>query len=204
MLQISLNTAIEPYGISLLEDEKLLSEYTWSFSDTGKNDHITGLDFLLKNLNKKINDINFLTILSGPGSFTGLRIGFTFAKTINYLFKIPIVTVDAFEVLQEKIKVENYLIVINAGLKELFLFKENDIKIVKQSELIEISKESLIIFPEYYLFKEFGIGIYLNIDTYTLGKVGFKKFKKGEVIDYKNLVPLYLREIESIFKKYKT
>lgn len=203
MLQISLNTAIEPYGVSLLEDEKLLSSYLWSYSDTGKNEHIIGIDFILKSSNKKLTDLDFLTILSGPGSFTGLRIGFTFVKTINYIFKTPIVTVDAFEVLKEEIKIENFLIVINAGLKEFFIFDGENIKIIKQNELIKISNKKILIFPEYYLFNEFGNGINLKIDTYILGKIGFKKFKKGKIEDYKTLTPLYLRDTESIFKKYK-
>ncbi len=203
MLQISLNTAIEPYGVSLIEDDKLLSSYLWSYSDIRKNDHIIGIDFILKNSNKKLYDLDFLTILSGPGSFTGLRIGFTFAKTINYIFKTPIVTVDAFEVLKEEIKIKNYLIVINAGLKELFVFDGENIKIIKQNELLKISKEKILIFPEYYLFNEFGNGINLKIETYILGKIGFKKLKNGQIDDYKTLNPLYLRDTESIFKRYK-
>lgn len=203
MLQISINTAIEPYGISLLRDDSLLSDYSWSFSDTGKNNHIIGLDFILKSFDIKINEIDFLTILSGPGSFTGLRIGFTFVKTINYIFKKPIVTVNAFEVLKEKIKIERYLIVINAGLKELFVFDGESLKIIRQDELFKISEDKIIFFPEHYLFNEFKLGIYLNIETLTLGKIGFNKFKKGEIKDYKNLEPLYLRDPELIYKKYK-
>ncbi|MCX8095150.1 MAG: tRNA (adenosine(37)-N6)-threonylcarbamoyltransferase complex dimerization subunit type 1 TsaB [Caldisericia bacterium] len=203
MLHVSLNTAIEPYSISLLEDEKFLSGYSWIFSNTGKNEHLFGLDLILKNSGKHIKDLNFLTILSGPGSFTGLRIGFTFAKTINYIFKIPVVSIDVFEVIKESINIKNYVIVINAGIKELITFDGENIKIIKIDELLNVSKDKIIIFPEYYLFSEFKIGIYLNIDTYMLGKIGLNKFKMGEVFNYKNLNPFYLKDAESIFKKFK-
>lgn len=203
MLQISLNTAIEPYGISLLDDEKHLSSFNWSFSDTGRNEHILGIDFLLKNSNKKIQDINFITIISGPGSFTGLRIGFTFSKTLNYIFKIPVVTVNSFEVIKESIKIDNYIIVINAQLKEFFVFNGGKIEIKKENEVKEILKEKILITPEYYLLSKFDKGIYIKIDTQILGKIGLEKFKKGEINTYKNLNPLYLREAEAIFKKFK-
>ena len=37
----------------------------------------------------------FLSIADGPGSFTGLRIGVTTAKTLSYALKLPLVAVDS-------------------------------------------------------------------------------------------------------------
>lgn len=38
---------------------------------------------------------DFLTIADGPGSFTGLRIGVTTAKTLGYALGLPVVAVDS-------------------------------------------------------------------------------------------------------------
>lgn len=80
MLQISLNTAIEPYGVSLLDDEKLLSSYLWSYSDTGKNDHIIGIDFILKNSNKKIIWFRFFNYSFRPRFIHRIKNRFYFCK----------------------------------------------------------------------------------------------------------------------------
>ena len=44
-------------------------------------------------------ELNALAVSIGPGSFTGLRIGMTTAKTLAYAWKIPIVGVPTLEAL---------------------------------------------------------------------------------------------------------
>jgi tRNA threonylcarbamoyladenosine biosynthesis protein TsaB len=203
VFQIAINSAIEPYSISILEDEKLLNEFSWSFTDTGRNNHFEGLDFIMRNLNLNLNNMNFITILSGPGSFTGLRIGFTFAKTINFVFKKPVVAVNSFEVIKESINLKDYAILISAGLKEIFWFEKEVVKIIKFEEIKKFINKKVFVFPEYYLFKEFNKGVYIKLDSLNLGKIGYRKFIDGKFSDYKDLNPLYLREAETIFKKFK-
>lgn len=40
-------------------------------------------------------DLGFISIADGPGSFTGLRIGVTAAKTLAYALELPLVAVDS-------------------------------------------------------------------------------------------------------------
>lgn len=42
---------------------------------------------------------NFIAVADGPGSFTGLRIAATTAKTLAYAWRIPVVTLDSLSVL---------------------------------------------------------------------------------------------------------
>lgn len=46
--------------------------------------------------NKKIDNI---IVVNGPGSFTGVRLGVTIAKTLAYLLNIPIRTISSLECL---------------------------------------------------------------------------------------------------------
>ena len=41
------------------------------------------------------HQVKFLSVANGPGSFTGLRIGVTAAKTLAYALKLPLVGVDS-------------------------------------------------------------------------------------------------------------
>lgn len=47
----------------------------------------------------KLNELKWIAISAGPGSFTGLRIGFSAAKAISFAYSIPIVLVPTFEAL---------------------------------------------------------------------------------------------------------
>lgn len=57
------------------------------------------IDFVMKQASLEIKDISSLAISSGPGSFTGLRIGMAAAKGISTALSIPVVPVPTFEAL---------------------------------------------------------------------------------------------------------
>lgn len=44
----------------------------------------------LKEANIEVHDLNQILVVNGPGSFTGVRIGVTIAKTLSYTLNIPI------------------------------------------------------------------------------------------------------------------
>ncbi len=48
---------------------------------------------ILKNNQLKVNDISAVAVSIGPGSFTGLRVGLSFAKGLVYAIKCPIIPV---------------------------------------------------------------------------------------------------------------
>lgn len=203
MYSLAINTAIEPYGVSVLQNENILGEVYWYFSKTKKNEHLYAIDYLFKRYDLNFEKIMFITLVSGPGSFTGLKIGFSVVKTLGFLYKTPISLVSTFEAVTNFIDIKNFIIVINAGLKEVFVFKENVIKIDKFDNLKEYKE--IKIFTEFYLYKNYPLKdkIYFQISAGNVGIVGLIKFKDGNFEDAKNINPNYLREPESIFKTYK-
>jgi tRNA threonylcarbamoyladenosine biosynthesis protein TsaB len=60
----------------------------------------------------KFGDVSAISIFQGPGSFTGLRIGFSYVNALAYALKIPVYLSDDREVLGSKlaegIPVPNY------------------------------------------------------------------------------------------------
>lgn len=48
------------------------------------------IDKILKENNLKLKDINGIKVNTGPGSFTGLRVGTSIANTLGFFLKIPI------------------------------------------------------------------------------------------------------------------
>jgi len=48
------------------------------------------IEELLREHNLKLSDISSISVMDGPGSFTGLRVGATIANTLGYLLHIPV------------------------------------------------------------------------------------------------------------------
>lgn len=40
--------------------------------------------------NLKLNNLNAIHVITGPGSFTGLRVGITVANTLGFILDIPV------------------------------------------------------------------------------------------------------------------
>lgn len=47
----------------------------------------------------RIKDIDKIFVTHGPGSFTGIRIGLTFAKTLAFTLNIPVIPISSLEVM---------------------------------------------------------------------------------------------------------
>ena len=48
------------------------------------------IDEILKKEKKKVSDIDKIEVDTGPGSFTGLRVGVAVANTLGWALKVPV------------------------------------------------------------------------------------------------------------------
>jgi tRNA threonylcarbamoyladenosine biosynthesis protein TsaB len=78
-----------------LFDEYWLSRKKWSSGRNLSADILNVFEGLYKEAEKSFNDTQGVIVSSGPGSFTGLRIGLSVANTFAYSLDIPIVGVSA-------------------------------------------------------------------------------------------------------------
>lgn len=76
----------------------------------------------------KITDLDFVVVISGPGSFTGIRLGLSIAKGIKLASDIPVIGVDNFKasIYSVNKKFENDVdVIIPAGGNDIFVCKFN-------------------------------------------------------------------------------
>src|SRR5688572_23432106 len=98
-LILSIETSTAVCSVALHENGRLLAvmEVHQEYS------HASKLGILVSELmnisETKIDKINAIAVSSGPGSYTGLRIGTSLAKGLCYSLDIPLVAVPTLEVL---------------------------------------------------------------------------------------------------------
>jgi len=80
---------------------------------------VSAMDGLLKEQGIRLNDVGVLVAVSGPGSFTGVRVGLSAAKGLAEATGIRIVAVSRLEVLAAKAGVD--WAAIDAHRSEVFL-----------------------------------------------------------------------------------
>ena len=84
-------------GAAVVEDDVLLAEYGTNYKKTHSQTLLPMLDDLRTMIELDLNTIDAVAIASGPGSFTGLRIGSATAKGLGLALGKPLVEVPTLE-----------------------------------------------------------------------------------------------------------
>jgi len=83
---------------------------------------IPSLHDALTRQNLKKTDLDAFVVASGPGSFTGLRVGLSTVKALSEVLQKPIVAVSVLEAAARATNVDSHVFVaLDAGRKQLFL-----------------------------------------------------------------------------------
>ena len=86
-------------GTAVMEDEKVLCEYTAQNRNTHSANLMPMIEAALASAGKTAGEMDAIAAVTGPGSFTGVRIGVATAKGLAHGTGIPCIPVDALEAL---------------------------------------------------------------------------------------------------------
>lgn len=99
MKVLGIDTSSLATSIAVVEDNKLICEYTVNTKKTHSQKLMPMIENMLMMSDVNIKEIDLIAICIGPGSFTGLRISMATAKAIAHVNNLPIVGVDSLEML---------------------------------------------------------------------------------------------------------
>ena len=94
MLTLCLDTAYKYLSVSLIEDDQILAAYDEICPKRQSEEIFRVLNRILQEGHKEILSIDSLCISCGPGSYTGVRIAMTLAKTIASLRELDLYTIS--------------------------------------------------------------------------------------------------------------
>lgn len=100
---LAIDTSNVALGVAVVNEEKVLGEYITNV----KRDHsvrvMPAIDSLLKDCSLRPEDLTKVVVAKGPGSYTGVRIGVTIAKTLAWTLNIPLVGISSLEILASQV-----------------------------------------------------------------------------------------------------
>lgn len=206
-LILNIETSTSVCSVALAHQGELIALETFH----EPNRHATHLTPLIQKIfhehHYTFKDLSAIAVSAGPGSYTGLRIGYSTAKGLSYSLKKPLITIDTLQALaqgalseiQGKLQLENTLIapMIDARRMEVYCALFN-------IKLKNVTNTEALILTENIFEKE--------LETHTIVCCGNGAFKVPKVLQHsktiilenecsaKNMIELsYLKYKNSIF-----
>ncbi len=119
---LALDSSAQVATVALCDDDRLLAEYTLNNRNTHSETLLPMIETLLKQFDMTAADIELFACTSGPGSFTGVRIGAATLKGLAFGRQVPCVGVSTPEAIAENLTVLRGLIcpVMNARRSQVY------------------------------------------------------------------------------------
>lgn len=96
---LAIDTSNQPLSVAVLKDNQVVAEYTKNIKKNHSVQLMPAIYQLMNEVGLQPQDLDRIAVANGPGSFTGIRIGLTTAKTLAWSLNIPVVAVSSLELL---------------------------------------------------------------------------------------------------------
>lgn len=193
MYQLLLDSSNIFLSVGLAKDGKVVDKISYEAWQRQSEMMVTEVDNILKRNNIDKSELDGVVVGIGPGSYTGVRIGVTIAKTIAYALHIKIYAKSSLSLLKHQ-EIPT-ICVFNARSGRSYFAVYEGKKQIEKDTVIENEKvlEYIKNHPDYLV----------NGDTNQLGLESgefdiienLADFDKNEEVDVFRLNPVYLKDL---------
>jgi tRNA threonylcarbamoyladenosine biosynthesis protein TsaB len=228
MLVLGIDTATLVCSVGLAHRGKVVGEYTLNIKKTHSQRLLPLISQMLEAAGFHTREIQGIAVASGPGSFTGIRIGIATAKGLAQALEVPLVGISTLDILAAQFIHTDYLVcpILDARRQQVYtaFYRNSDHLPRRVSEYMALSLDSLaeILHPypqKGFLFPGDALGIYEEIlreklqerfltlpEPYRLNRgslaayLGHLRLAAGAASELYSLTPLYVRKPEAEVK----
>lgn len=198
MISLFIDTSTANVSISIVKDGKILSIIQEGLLNEHSKYATSYVKRVIDEAEIDANDVDDILVVNGPGSFTGVRIGVTIAKTYGYLINKEIIPVSSLKSLAISSNDKDIIMsVISANRNNYYVgIYDRDYNNLIDEQFVNVNRL-------LELINEYNPYIVSN-DFYVLGKHKFNKvnldivkivdyYKDMNKVNYHALVPNYLK-----------
>ncbi|WP_413559099.1 tRNA (adenosine(37)-N6)-threonylcarbamoyltransferase complex dimerization subunit type 1 TsaB [Bdellovibrio sp. HCB209] len=208
-------------GVAVIQDGKVVAEESSQRQKSHTEIISPFVERTLTAAGLKLEDIDVFAVGQGPGSFTGIRVAANAGKTYAYSFNKPMVTIDSLTLLAEQAheSTRPVLAIMNAYKNMVYLglfdCSGDEPKYLKGPAAIPVRELSQHIdievtvvgdgwdtFHEYFpeeLKRKMHRDSKFSDEPHarTLGVMAERRAVRGQTLDWKSFIPLYIRASEA-------
>lgn len=212
MLTLFIDSSKSDLSVALILNEKIIFQSNVNSYSKHSNFLMNEIVRMFETTNYNIKDLNNIVILNGPGSFTGVRVGVTIAKTLSYVLKNNVYCLTTLKALSLHSSSRNDTIITvvhdkndssyvgiynNDVYQEGYMtvdeviskFSNSNINIISMSESLFVTELS----KKLTLNNNVSINVLNNYDYIKVVDYALKT----EKVDAHMLEPIYLKKIDA-------
>ncbi len=211
-------------SVAVLEDDNLCAEYTVNFKKTHSQTLLPMLDVISDMIQLDLNTVDGIAVASGPGSFTGLRIGSATAKGLGLALKKPLLAVPTLDALAYNLYDAKDLVcpIMDARRNQVYTgiysFENHQLNTIRESDALDIHQliTELNQFGREVIFLGDGVAVYRDVIDEELkvpysyapahcnkqrasavAALGLKYMEQEKTVSAANFQPDYLRKSQA-------
>ena len=167
---LAIDTSNPVMGVAIVNESQVIGEVITNLAKNHSVRLMPAIDALMSEVGITPDQLDKIVVAKGPGSYTGVRIGLTTAKSLAWALKIPIVGVSSIEVLAYQGRFFNSYIcpffdarrkTVYTGLYQWnqdkldIVYKDENVLMEEWLKKISIDgKQVLFLSPDIALYKE--------------------------------------------------
>jgi len=219
---LAADTSTASGSVCLLDGARVRAEWTVRSEITHNRLLLKTIDRILREAGWSLKEVDGLAVTTGPGSFTGLRIGLTTMKTLAWSLEKPFAGVSSLDALASQLPFARHPVcsMLDARKKEVFLgfyrsdgrgnlIREGNPRVMKPEQVIPCIEEPTIfcgdgwIAHESFFRENLGFKALAASSSHHTLRAAFaahlaqKRFLAGDLDDPMTSVPVYVRPSEA-------
>ena len=203
MILLGIESSSRKLSVGLMKDKIFSELFSEKINDTANSLPILSKQIINKAL-LSFEDLDAICISAGPGSFTGLRIGMSYAKGIALALNIPIVPISTFDSLAHDNTVKKLSVLIYSHGNTFYICEYNldNGKLSKSTEPKVILKENVLKLSHNIIFNG-PQNIFEDLKAHNL-KIEFKELSVENIIkiSQKNFRLLKTKSLDNLVPEY--
>lgn len=200
MISLFLNTASNCLSIALVKDNSVLDEVYLKLDKDLSRYTLSNIDEIISKNDLTADDIDEIVCVRGPGSFTGLRVGVTIAKTFAYFKNIDLYSVSNLYVIATSINSDIIVPLIDARRGYVYAgVYDKDYNVIMEESYIKLSElnEFVLSLDRDYTYVSYDEFLDLDTVMYKPNIYNLYKNMKKQKEDSMSFVPTYLKKTEA-------
>lgn len=110
MIWLGIDTANTPLSVAIVKDGEIITEENTATKVNHSLRAMPAIEEAFKRANMTPDEIDGIAVSEGPGSYTGVRIGVTIAKTLAWTLQKPLIGVSSLQALAMNVRLYEGLI----------------------------------------------------------------------------------------------